>query len=420
MPYPINSNRRIVVSPKSGRAIKSNDPTKENMEFDLGDLYFSADGSLRWVSNKVAVNTELANAILSAFNNNLQDLQAAINNQTRLTVTIQGSDPTGEKRFLGNAIGHAFEYYFHQNLSRVAREFPQIQSVKMATGVAFIMDGIKAVKQLVSVPQLMLQLYKQAEQSARMYLSDLVQGMEESAKVNITLEGIGGDDARGDIRLAIEQILNNGKVKKSLDYWIELKAYSSSTVTYATLSDSNFVKTLARYLYEKPQDQIYWTCLEDTEKWAYLVQTSGLKGYFLQLASVNEIGSANMQPFLAYLVKKAGKDLALSRRRMVVANTSSNKITISLDLDAILSELAQKKITGQFSTIGRGTQLAFQYQDLQNRKQNLAYLRLAEKGPSQIKNQSAESKTKTKEIGPDWTVPFEIELTKTFYNYGRS
>ena len=113
MPYPINSNRRIVVSPKSGRAIKSNDPTKENMEFDLGDLYFSADGSLRWVSNKVAVNTELANAILSAFNNNLQDLQAAINNQTRLTVTIQGSDPTGEKRFLGNAIGHAFEYYFH-------------------------------------------------------------------------------------------------------------------------------------------------------------------------------------------------------------------------------------------------------------------------------------------------------------------
>lgn len=382
----------------------------------LGDFTLNADGNLIWRSNKRPLSKEFAELIIAEIQAQGKDLKGVMAEDPRSTITVSlnGVDTDGSKRQIAWAIGHAYERYFFQSLILQAAhssKFKITGPVFSDSNREFIASSQNAVSLIRQVPSIDSNLRAAAKQGAEQYIADLEKQFANIEQINMTVTGVGNNAVEGDFILQLENAMNGKNLSTSPDgkFHIEVKAYSNiSNITYASLSDSNFAKdgklTFSNFLYQKNRRKIFWNKKLDTEHWKNLLQSEGLELYGYHLAGMRGSGSGSKGQafsFFNYLLGKASHQLSLSNRKIIVAQTTTGKATVTADLDNLLGRLLKEQMRMDFKS---------QSFNFSNNGKTIGSFNIQ----SDLARESVTSTLQTPGEGPDWNTQFGFHLSRNF------
>lgn len=369
------------------------------VQLDFNAVVDVRNGKLYWANTSQVMSDRWVKAILEGLQLNSID-QITAEMQTEPITFI--APP--EKKGVSNAIGSWFEYCYWEALSNQAKADPDIKSVEQRASDAFMARGGKStfITEALSTDDLEI-IKKTAERAAVNTLRKAKNGMPKDA--TFIIEAVAGSDAAGDILVkALNKYGQEVNIPRLMPY-VELKYYKGDNITFSTLSDKNYYQTFSQYLFGTGDK--YWSLEKDTQVWLSTIQHSGLQDYLRYgLAPPSKREPAAI---FTYLLQKGNYKQDLSKKSMIVVNSSNDNITFTASLKTLRDNMLKKgNITiREKSTIFEGDLYA------ENKKFQIASLTLAD--PNQLSRESVESSRKTQEVGPDWHTTFRFVLSKAFY-----
>lgn len=174
-------------------------------------------------------------------------------------------------------------------------------------------------------------------------ISDMINRFKKAGNGKVEIEAVAGSAPKGDV--IIKFLNEKGQTFRApAPPVLELKYYSKSSVTFWSPSDSNLYFKLTQYL-QTVKKETDWNHSEDTALWLSGLRGEGIPSYMLALAAAGDKnGEAQDQAFFNYLLGKGKHHFKLAEKQMIVVNSSTGKITITLDLKTLSERQADKDV----------------------------------------------------------------------------
>lgn len=377
---------------------RAKESTNRQVDIDITEFAEVKNGKLYWKNTSQRMSSRWTNAILQALGlDNLEEIEARLEDHDTVTFTVPS-----EKKGVSNAIGSWFEYCYWKALTDYAKNDPDIKSVEAIASKKFLARGKSGSFIEVALSEADRGIIKDtAEQAALRTINKAKRSLPKEA--TLVIEAVAGGNAAGDI--LIEAL--NGKERTPIPRlmpWVELKYYKGENITFSTLSDKNYGQTFSKYLFNNKTK--YWRLDDSTEVWLSKIQNSGLQDYLRY--GLHPRGTVEPKEIFTYLLQKGGYKQDLSKKSMIVVNsTDDGKITFTASLKTLRDRAFQRDI----SIKDRST--IFEGYNEEGHLVNLASLAFA--NPSQLERESVLSSHQTPGEGPDWNTSFRFILTKAFY-----
>lgn len=369
----------------------------DEIVIDLGNLTLGENG-LIWKSNKKALSEEFTNAILAALGvDSLKDLTADFDFSGQITITAQNMPDKAVNDYVSKQIGSYFEYQYYAQLFSQAVSSGQFKNVSQDARESFLNQSLMGQDLTAQDCQ---KIEKAAKSAAKETLGKIIQDISGLSNISIEINAVAGSNPAGDIEIVLKDAANK-TLKNFPPIMIELKYYSSTTITYFTLVDSNFGYMFSQFLYDRPR---LWGLKKPTDQWKQDAITS-YKTYLPQIQGRGT--SATPRQLFTYLLQKGRAEMDLSNKGLIVASRSSGNIVgFDLSLDSLMNR--QKNWKMNIS----GNRATFSAQFGGGSARTVGALTLID---SVLDKESKDSLRQTPGEGPDWKTTFHFTLNKAFY-----